>query len=476
MTDQTAPRAPRSERAERMALFRYSLIREPADPALPPRRRGALVRALAAREHTGPDGRPVRISRVTLDRWIRAYVVGGYAALLPAPRHVVPRTPADVLDLAAAIKAEEPERTAAQVAEVLRAGYGSAPSPRTLQRHFRRAGLATRGAERELGYGRFEAGRVNELWVGDHLHGPAVAGRKSYLFALLDDHSRAVVGYRWAGAEDTVRMEAALRAALAARGVPDMLYLDNGAAFVGAQLLRTCAVLGIRLAHSRPGRPQGRGKIERFFRTVREQFLVELSHHVGGHGGPGACDLSELNRLFAAWVETVYHARVHSETGAAPLARLAAADPPRLPSPAELHEAFLWCAHRTVTKTATVTLHGNSYGVDAALVGRRVELQFDPFDLSRVHVSYQGRAMGDAVPAEIRRHAHPQARPEPAESSLPPTGIDYLALVEAAHATELARRIDYAALSGAGPDDGPDDDPDADDDTAAGPASTEEPS
>jgi putative transposase len=188
MTDQTTPRAPRSERAERVALFRYSLIREPADPALPPRRRGLLVRALAAREHTGPDGRPVRVSRVTLDRWIRAYAIGGYAALLPTPPHVVPRTPADVLDLALAIKAEEPERTAAQVAEVLRVGYGWAPSPRTLQRHFRRAGLAARGPAGGVAYGRFEAGRVNELWTGDHLHGPVVAGRKTYLFALLDDH------------------------------------------------------------------------------------------------------------------------------------------------------------------------------------------------------------------------------------------------------------------------------------------------
>jgi putative transposase len=362
---------------------------------------------------------------------------------------VAPRTPADVLDLALAIKSEEPERTAAQVAEVLKVGYGWAPSARTLQRHFRREGVPVRGRAPAVAYGRFEAERVNELWVGDHLHGPAVAGRKAYLFAVLDDHSRAAVGYRWAHAEDTVRMEAALRAALAARGLPEALYLDNGAAFVNAQLLRACAVLGIRLVHSRPGRPQGRGKIERFFRTVRDQFLVELGRHTGGHGNPGVADLVELNRCFAGWVETVYHARVHSETGASPLARLAAAVPPRLPGPGELHQAFLWCEHRTVTKTATVALHGNAYAVDAALVGRRVELLFDPFDLTRIQVRFQGRSMGDGVAHQLRRHTHPQARPEPAEPARRPTGIDYLALVEARHAAELAGRIDYAALGGA---------------------------
>ena len=435
-----------SERARQIGLFRYALIRSAADPALSARQRGRLVRAVAAAEHTGPDGRPVRVSRVTVDRWVKAWSTGGFAALVPTPPQVSPRTPADVLDLALTIKQEEPDRTAAQVAEVLRVGFGWAPSSRTLQRLFTREGLPARGRAPALAYGRFEASRVNELWVGDHLHGPLVAGRKAYLFTVLDDHSRAAVGYRWAVAEDTVRMEAALRAALAARGVPDTLYLDNGAAFVNAQLLRACAVLGIRLVHSRPGRPQGRGKVERFFRTVREQFLVELDHHTSARGGPGAADLTELNTVFGAWVETVYHTRPHAETGASPLARLAAAAPPHLPTPAQLHEAFQWCEHRTVTKTATVSLHGNTFSVDAALVGRKVACLFDPFDLTRIHLSYQGRPMGEGVPHLIRRHTHPQAQPDPADPPARSSGIDYLALVEARHTEALARRIDYATL------------------------------
>jgi putative transposase len=90
-----------------------------------------------------------------------------------------------------------------------------------------------------------------------------IAGSKSYLFAFIDDHSRAIVGHRWGYAEDTVRLAAALRAGLAARGIPQTLYVDNGSSFVDAQLLRACASLGIRLIHSRPGQPAGRGKIER---------------------------------------------------------------------------------------------------------------------------------------------------------------------------------------------------------------------
>src|SRR5262249_41640097 len=89
-------------------------------------------------------------------------------------------------------------------------------------------------------------------------------------------------------------------------------------AFVDAWLLRACAKLGIRLVHSTPGRPQGRGKIERFFRTVREQFLVELTGEPNDQTGRHhVTDLLELNRLFTAWVETVYHRQIHSETGQA---------------------------------------------------------------------------------------------------------------------------------------------------------------
>src|SRR6266545_6302852 len=370
----------RAERARAVGLFRYSLIREAADAQLSTKQRGRLVRALAEVEHVGPNGARVRVSRATIDRWIRAWRAGGFDALVPTPRRVEPRTPAEVLELAAALKRETPERTAAQVAVILRAHAGWAPTERTLQRHFVRLELNTRGdGSPPAAFGRFEADAPNQLWTGDALHGPVVGGRKTYLFAFIDDHSRALVGHRWGHAEDTVRLAAALRAALAARGVPQRIYVDNGSAFVDAQLLRACASLGIRLVHSRPGKPAGRGKIERVFRTVRDQFLVEL----GTPGGHQVADLVELNRLFTAWVETVYQRRPHSETGQPPIERWLAAGPPALPTPEQLYQAFLWSERRTVTKTATCSLNGNVYEVDAALVGRRVELVFDPFDLTR---------------------------------------------------------------------------------------------
>jgi putative transposase len=184
---------------------------------------------------------------------------------------------------------------------------------------------------------RFEAEHPNALWTGDASHGIRISARKTYLFAFLDDHSRLLPGYRWGYAEDTVRLAVALRPALASRGVPNAIYVDRGSAFVDAWLLRACAKLGVRLVHSTPRRPEGRGKIERFFRTVREQFLVEITGEPDVVGRHHVTDLAELNRLFAAWVETCYHRTVHSETGQTPLARWCAGGPVGLPTPEALN-------------------------------------------------------------------------------------------------------------------------------------------
>jgi putative transposase len=443
----------RAERARRIGLFRYELIQDVIDPALSTRQRGRRARELAGIEHAGPFGEKIRLSRNTIDRWARWYRAGGFDALVPQPAVVHPRTPAEVLELAAALKRENPGRTAAQVRRILRATSGWAPSDRTLQRHFERLELRGETSASPGGaqvFGRFEASRPNELWTGDALHGPVITGRKAYLFCFIDDHSRAVMAARFGFSEDTVRLAAALRPALAARGVPASVYVDNGSAFVDAWLLRACATLGIKLVHSAPGRPQGRGKIERFFRTVREQFLVELDEQAAA----SITGLAELNRLLAAWIDTQYHCTPHSGTRTAPLNRWQAGLPVPLPlpAPAQLREAFLWSERRKVTKTATVSLHGNTYQVDPVLAGRYIELVFDPFDLTRIDVRHDKQPAGTATPFTIGRHSHPKARPEhhdPGHAG--PTGIDYLRILDDTRGRQLQDQVNYAALLGAAP-------------------------
>jgi putative transposase len=202
----------------------------------------------------------------------------------------------------------------------------------------------------------------------------------------------------------------------------------------------------VKLIHSRPGKPEGRGKIERFFRTVRDQFLVEAGD------GREIADLAEMNRLFRAWLETVYHRAVHSETGEAPAARWekATAAERAVPEPALLREAFLWSVRRKADKTALVKMHGNVYQVDAWLAGRVVELLFDPFDLDRIEVRLGGKPAGTAVPFVMGRHSHAktrlphgQPRTEPA-----PTGIDYLGALGDGHDEALREQVSYQFLIG----------------------------
>ena len=257
------------DRAQEIGLFRWQVVGEATDVSLSARERGRLVRALAEREHLGPDGRWVRVTRTTLDRWIRAYRVGGFDALVPAPRQVTHSTPGRVFELAVALRREQPARTAAQIHRIIVESEGAAPAARTIQRHLAAAGLPWKGGQTARALGRFEAETRNELWTGDALHGPLIDGRRVFLFAFIDDHSRLLTGYRWADREDVLNASRALRAGITARGLPGTVYVDNGSPFVSGQLLRACAVLGIRLIHSTPGRPEGRGKIERVLCATR---------------------------------------------------------------------------------------------------------------------------------------------------------------------------------------------------------------
>ncbi len=434
--------------AEQVALFRYRVIAEPANPRLGPAERGRIVRALAAQTHPHPDGTMRAFARGTLDRWIAAYQARGLDGLRPAKRSdagVVRRHP-ELLAEAAALRSEQPARSAAHIADVLRARHGIVVSQRTIRAHLRRKGLdrAALGGQPTQVFGRYEAERPDQRWIGDVLTGPyvphpRVAGSKrAELFVLVDDHSRLLVHGHWGTWENTRAGQDVLKAAIVRRGLPEVLYVDNGAPYANAALERCCAVLGIRLVHSQPYRPQGRGKQERLNRVIRERFLLEAE-------AAGTPSLDQLNDRFTAWTEQVLNCRVHTETGQTPIARFLAGGPGRAADPVLLHEAFRWSAVRVVTKTATVWLAGNRYQVDPSLIGCRVELRYDPEDLTQLTVFVDGAATGIATPLVIGHHTHPQV-PQAAPSPPQPTGIDYLGLVQTAHADTTIGQIAYRAL------------------------------
>ncbi len=425
------------DQAEAIALHRWGVIAEAANTRLTPAERGSVVRAIAARAHLHPDGHERHYSRGTIDRWIRAWRAGGLDALRPAERADAGtvRAHPELFAEAAALRLELPSRSAAQIASIIWHRHGVRIAERTVRAQLRRAGLHREALEAEPKvFGRYEAEAPNDRWITDVLVGPWVpwprieASKRARLFLIVDDHSRLIVDGRFFAHENARACQELLRRAIVRCGVPAVLYADNGAPFANAWLARTCAVLGIRLVHSKPYSPEGRGKQERANRYIRQAFIAEATH-------VGIGSLEELNDRFTAWVEQVANRRIHAETNERPIDRFERGGPPRGVDPERLADAFRWSVTRKVTRTATVPLEGNNYAVDPSLVGRRVELRYVPEDLSRIDVYLDGRPAGVATPFLTGRHVHPAvpqaARPEPQA-----TGVDYLGLVAAAHDSE----------------------------------------
>jgi transposase InsO family protein len=390
------------QRADAVALFRYGLIADLVH--LPPGERGlyARLRKKATQTYDIPGSRRGKVAAETLRGWLQLWRRGGFEALRPKPRADQGQAraiPAEMADLLCMIKDDRRDLSVRMVIEAARAS-GEVPTdlelaPATVHRLLAGKGLMAKRPDDPTSKDRrhFAFAKANELWMSDVMHGLAVPvdGRrrhKTYLLGLLDDATRVVPYARFAFAENTAAFLPVLEQGIRRRGIPERLYVDNGAVYRSHHLALVCAKLGITLIHSRPYVPQGRGKVERFFRTVRMQLLPVLSP-------ADTTSLDALNRRLWAFIEGEYHQRPHKGLdGETPLDRWAqVSDEVRLPQPgADLGALFLFEEKRKVARDRTVSLRGVLYEVDAMLVGQTVALRFDPTQPGRpVEVWHKGR-------------------------------------------------------------------------------------
>lgn len=441
------------ERRTQIALFRYGLIAPLLHRSLERGEIGAHLAQIAAQTHLIPFSTRTHVDEETAWRYLARYRKGGFEALKPQPRAdvgVARRIPPDLVAKAIALREEVPTRSASAIIQILRRDPAFPPglviAARTLRDLLYRKGKTREKLVGETkAFRRFEREHVNELWQGDMLVGPYLPDperpskvRRTALFAFIDDYSRLVPYGEFFFEESLPRLERVLKLAILRRGLPERLYVDNGKVYVSTQLAAACATLGIRPIHSAPYAPNTKGKIERFFGTVRSQFLpeVEAAH---------LATLDELNASFQAWIELVYHRAVHSETEQTPLDRFQqglAQTPVRQADPLLLRQAFLWREKRTVTRTATVSLQGNRYGVDPLLAGQQVELRFDPFELVEVEVWQEGHFVAHAQVQKLERARHLALDriPAPAQEARPEQ-IDFLAALRAEHQAQLEREL-----------------------------------
>lgn len=400
--------------ADDVALARYSVISPLVSRQMrPPERRQARAQILAA-VHLFPDGKTRMVSSRCLERWCKWYAEGhtnddgevvtepGIEALRPLPRadKGVPRVlDAALIDRAVALRREETSRNTASLIELLKAQaeLENKPIPpiveATLAYHLRQRGVTKKDLKREgRAFPRYEQPRRNSTWQGDWTQGFKISDPSSpkeprlcHLHAFLDDHSRYIVHAEFYFRQNLPCLEDCFRKAIVQGGIPEKAYWDNGAVYQSRQVKLIAARLGTQAIFATPYCPEGKGKIERWFRTVKESFYPEAKR-------AGIQSLAELNEFFWGWLERAYQTKAHSETKETPLARWeAGAADVRYPEPARLVDLFLWEEKRCVDKSGCIQLSGNAYPVAEHLVGRSVVVRFDPFDLSRIRLYEKGQ-------------------------------------------------------------------------------------
>ena len=212
-----------------------------------------------------------------------------------------------------------------------------------------------------------------------------------FLQAPLDDASRLIPHAQFYPDRGLDSFLDGLRQALAARGIPTRLYMDNAKIYRSPQLARIAASIGIRSIHPPPYPPEGRGKIERFFRSVREQFLASLDPQA-------RLSIEQLNERLWPWPDTVYHRREHRARQTTPLLRgqRDIQQVRQLPPPPDMRRLFFHRVDRLVRRDSTFRLRNRFFEAPPQLAGKRIEVRFDPLDLAPVEIYGDGKPEGAA--------------------------------------------------------------------------------
>lgn len=420
------------ERRREEALFRYAVLGDLLHRSL---RRGELGRALGERARKvwkGPDGQQRRIAKKTLEEWLYRYRKRGFDGLLPSPRRdrgKVRSLRAEIEELIIQMKREDPGRSAQLILEELelagRLRRGEV-SVSTIRRLLRREGLTGPRMELERPVRlRWQASCAGELWQGDALHGPSLfdpaAGRpvRVKIFALLDDRSRLVPYVRADFHETQTAFLTVLLGAILRRGIPRAILLDNHGSFTGSDVRVACAQLQTRLTFARPHDGPSKGKIERWWRTLRGRVLDRLDLE-------RVTTLDDLNLRLSTWVESEYNTRAHSSLGGRTPLEVWEEDSDEIrwvDDPGSIEEAFTDRLERRVRDDSTCQVRGRTLEVPPELRGRSVEIRYSLLHPDRFWVE-DGRTRIPLREVDPEGNARRPRKPSEKKEEPPRTGLN----------------------------------------------------
>lgn len=396
-----------------------------------------IISELARHRYEIPLSTRVYLSEKTIERWYRLWKKGGVDALAPKPRkdRGQSKLALAVQQAIIANKKENPKRSLDTLKMILEdSGLVAHDEVKrsSIHRLLQQQGLSRPPLEAVVTERRsYNALYAGHLWSGDVMHGPRLMidgqMRKVYLVSLMDDASRLLTHSAFCLGETALDIEGVLKQALLKRGLPTKLVVDNGAAYRATSLQGICARLEIRLIFCRPYDPESKGKIERFHRVFRQQFLTELNpQHIRS--------LADLNRLLWAWIDRIYHQRSHSGLeGLSPLQRYQQdllKIRPLGGFAQHLDDLFYHRLSRLVRKDGTVSYEGQFYEVPYELVGQRIQLVVEPHSQQPIRAeSFEGEPLGGVTPLDRQaNNQRTRQRPDLAqdEKASPPTTTNVL--------------------------------------------------
>lgn len=323
----------------------------------------------------------------TLAGWLASYRRGGLDALKPgyrSDRGLSRKVSPDIAECIREKRAHMPRITSIMLYEELVRDGAISPKKLSKATFYRflsanpdlASGLDSE-ASSEKDLRRFSRQFVNELWQTDTMYGPYLkvgkAKQQTYLMAFIDDASRLITHSQFFYSQNVAALRATLKEAILKRGVPKMIYTDNGKIYRSGHFTLMCASLGCSLIHAQPFTPTSKGKIERFFHTVRIRFLTRIDP-------TKLHDLDELNQLFWEWLETDYQRKVHSALKMSPLDFFLkqVSQITLFSSPAVLEEYLFLRITRKVNHDATLSVDTILYETDQSLANCRLEVRYDP--------------------------------------------------------------------------------------------------
>jgi putative transposase len=380
-----------------VAVFRYSIIHDfVSEIKLDHGEKERLLMEKCDRKWVIPHSDRTSISRGTIQRWIKLYQESGnnLESLYPSTRNDWGKQRAldeeTCLGLVR-LRKEMPDVSVPFIIKTMKKRNVVSPNIylplTTVYRFFNQHNLMRKHTTVE-DRRKYEAEMPNDIWQSDVMHGPKlIAGdkrHKTYLIAFIDDHSRLIPYGQFYTSENAVSFMHAFEQALLKRGLPRKLYVDNGSAYRSRQLMHTAASLGIALIHARPYKPQGKGKIERVFKTIRSQFLP-------GFAGK---TLQDINQSFERWLTDEYHSRKHSSTGQSPISRFVDNIECIRSAPQNLRDHFRKVARRRVNKDRSVVLDRIMYEAPVTLIGKQVELLYHEDERESVEIRYKNKTYG----------------------------------------------------------------------------------